>query len=700
MDDAMVNKLFSRDLRANSEYQQALLRLLIWLFCTVFVWLGTRTGYYPVDVPLTIALFGGYFVFFLLMLISIVIKPALAHRTLISLVVDISSVSLIIVLAGDAISPFYLLYHWIYISYGTRYGKRLLTTASILSFSAYNLVLLHLHQWQTHSFDAFFFVFLLVILPLYQYSLLRRLHHARQEAERAKKARGDFLATMTHELRTPLIGVMGMARLLQATPLDAEQKEYLHSIRSSAQLLRSLISDVLDVSKIDANKLELASELFDIRELVKNVTSSLAAGAQEKQLEIYCWVDPGIQSRLYGDKLRISQILFNLLGNAIKFTDSGHVSLRVCHVLVCEDFNQPHILIEIEDSGIGIPQEEQKRIFEFFWQADPSNSRRFEGAGLGTTVVRDFTRLMGGRIEVSSEVGEGSLFSVRLPLRMENDGECRSVEPPLLRGKRILIFECDPLAMQMHLNVAHELGMQVFAATDLSEFSAKLKRSMDVVLVCDSLVDALIRQAVRCLDALDGSPPVLLAGYRGRTPGAMTVKSKMLVKPFLADDLSQVIIDTLSPCKTREEECKEGSESNDIKIAGINVLLAEDNAIAAKVLSTLLRQRGHQVRVTKNGSEALQAVAEDEYELAFIDLRMPHVDGIEFTRQYRSSEAKNRYMPIYALTANTVEDMMDHCLQAGMDGFLTKPVEPEILDVIINRYSLKGVQEQPLIAPV
>ncbi|MCU7917948.1 MAG: response regulator [Candidatus Thiodiazotropha sp. (ex Epidulcina cf. delphinae)] len=696
----MVSKLFSRELRANSEYQQALLRLLVWLFCTVFIWFGIRTGYYLVDVPLVIALFGGYLAFFVLVLISILIRPDLVYRRLICLIADISSASLAIVLAGDAISPFYLIYHWIYISYGTRYGKRLLMTASILSFSAYNLVLLYLQQWQTHSFDAFFFLFLLVILPYYQYTLLRRLRHARQEAERAKKARGDFLATMTHELRTPLIGVMGMARLLQATPLDAEQKEYLHSICSSAQLLRSLISDVLDISKIDANKLELTSEPFDMRELVRDVTSSLAAGAQEKQLEFYCWVDPGIQNRLYGDKLRISQILFNLLGNAIKFTDSGHITLRVSHAQGCEAFDSPHILLEVEDTGIGISQQEQEKIFEFFWQAAPSNNRRFEGAGLGTTVVRDLTRLMGGRVDVSSQVGKGSLFSVRLPLPMEEGGS-GPVRSPILKGKRILIFECDPLAMRMHLKIVDELGMQAFAATGLSEFTAKLSLSMDMVLVCDSLAHAMIGQAVDSLDAQGGgSPLVLLAGYRGRTPGVVSVKSKMLAKPFLADDLAEAIVDALTPGQTQETVLKGHAGSTVQRTDGINVLLAEDNAIAAKVLSTLLRQRGHQVRITKDGSEALQAAAEEEYELAFVDLRMPHIDGIEFTRRYRSSEAKHRYMPIYALTANTVEDMMDHCIQAGMDGFLTKPVEPEILDVIINRYALKGVQEQPLTAPV
>ncbi|MCU7914433.1 MAG: hypothetical protein KZQ65_00685 [Candidatus Thiodiazotropha sp. (ex Gloverina cf. vestifex)] len=321
----MFSRLINHELLRNQEFQSALVRLGIWLFSIVYIGLGAWTEYYDVNVILFYLLFGGYFIFFVLTLISVYQHPVLGLRPYVTLFADVSATSLAIFLTQEAVSPFFLLYIWIFVSYGTRYGKPLLMAASVLSLIAFNLVLIALQEWHTHTFEALFFMLLLVLLPIYQYSLLRKLHRARQEAEQANKARGDFLATMTHELRTPLIGILGMARLMQGTPLDAEQKEYLHSILSSAQLLRALIVGILDFSKIDADKLELVSEPFDIRQLVGNVNSSLAGEAQEKQLEMRCWVDPRIPRRLRGDNLRLSQILFNLLGNAIKFTDSGSV---------------------------------------------------------------------------------------------------------------------------------------------------------------------------------------------------------------------------------------------------------------------------------------------------------------------------------------------------------------------------------------
>jgi two-component system sensor histidine kinase RpfC len=649
----------------------------------VFMWLGTTVVYYAVDTSLYLALYGGYFVFFLAVLISIAYKPDLSYRKGFMLLVDVSAASVAIFLTSDAISPFYLIYLWIYLSYGTRYGKKLLLTASLLNFSAYNLVLIYLQSWQSHGFDAFFFLSLLLIIPVYQYFLLRRIYLAKQEAEAAKKARGEFITTMTHELRTPLIGVMGMTRLLQGTPLDVEQKEYLHSIQASAQHLKSLINDVLDLAKIDANKLQLTSEWFDIRSLVKSVSSSLVESAHDKQLELLCQIDPKVRQELFGDKLRVSQILYNLLGNAVKFTDEGYIRIRLVYVEACVEFAQPHILIEVEDTGIGIAQDRLGAVFDCFWQADMGNSRRFEGVGLGTTVVRDLTRLMGGTVEVTSQVGEGTCFSVRLPLQMRGS-QGLSAEACQLKGRCILIYEKDPKAMELHCSVAGELGLKVIRANRPGEFLSNLGDSVDLLMICDSLQDTSIKEILYKAHAVVPKLPFILAGYRGHMHDTGMIKNPefTLFKPFLDREFAHMATRALDIPLNRQlipQHAVAGAEQ------GINILLAEDNAIAAKVISTLLTKRGHKVRITKDGSEALKAVSDDIYELALIDLRMPNVDGLEFTRRYRSIEPKHRYMPIYALTANSVQEMLDPCLEAGMDGFLNKPVEPEVLDAIIEQ---------------
>jgi two-component system sensor histidine kinase RpfC len=679
------SKFLGPEMIQNPEFQSALVRIAIWFFSILYIGLGAWTEYYDVKIPLFYALFFGYLFFFLVTLLSVMHRPVMPVRPYITLLIDVSAVSLAIFLTREAISPFYLVYIWIFVSYGTRYGKVVLMVASILSVVAYNLVLISLNEWANHTFEAFFFLFLLVMLPLYQYSLLRKLHLARQEAEHANKARGDFLATMTHELRTPLIGILGMSRLMEGTPLDAEQKECLHSIHSSAQLLRALIGDILDFSKIDANKLELLEELFDIRQLVHGVTSALANEAQEKQLDLRCWIDPRLPRKLRGDNLRISQILFNLLGNAIKFTERGSVMLRVGYAEPDQRLPLAHVLIEIEDTGIGIPQDKLEQIFEKFWQLDVSNSRRYGGTGLGTTVARDLSRRMGGDISVRSQMGVGTTFSARLPL-INGQGAVLPVHPPLLKGKRILVFESNEQDMSLHLKIAEELGLQAIAVLSLNALTPYLDQSFDVVLICDSLARAPLSQVLRRVEILQGSPTILLAGYRGRTIGIPSPVSRVLMKPFLADELADAIIDPLRERESQRNYLSSALGREVRESSGIQILLAEDNAIAAKVLSTLLLQRGHSVQVVKDGQEALDAVAKTDYHLAFIDLRMPRMDGIEFTRRYRSKETSSRHLPIYALTANTAEDAMKNCLEAGMDGFLNKPVEVEQLDAIIERH--------------
>ncbi|RLJ20253.1 hybrid sensor histidine kinase/response regulator [bacterium endosymbiont of Escarpia laminata] len=684
----MFSRLFSRELLHNSEYQSAWVRLAIWGFSVGYIGLGAWTDYYAVDVGQYYLFFGFFILLFLGLLVSIYYVPEMPARRYVTVVSDIVAVSLAIFLTNEAISPFYLLYIWIFVSYGTRYGKRLLKVASILSVFAYNVVLIALDEWQQHTFEAFFFLLLLVVLPMYQYSLLRKLHEARQEAEQANKARGDFLATMTHELRTPLIGVIGMSRLMQTTRLDSEQQEYLHSIKASAHLLRALIGDILDFSKIDANKLELESSAFEIRELLRGVTSTLATEAQEKQVELICQVDARLPRELLGDELRLSQILFNLVGNAIKFTDEGEVILRVLLAPGDDMVTLPHVRLEVEDTGIGIPAEKLENIFEMFWQADVSTSRRFGGTGLGTTVARDLARLMGGDIGVRSRLGEGTCFWVKLPL-LPKDGSKIGVKPPILSGRHCLLLEANDKGRVVYSEMVTELGMEVTAVSSVDSLAQIPKQAWELILLCDS-VNGIDPESVlnQLDDYVTGQPPVLFAGYRGRKVDLPARATPVLLKPFLVDQLAQAAVRALrGESANGEDEAalpkRGGQRAED---SGVNILLAEDNSIAAKVLTTLLVQKGHRVIHAIDGRQALEAATSNEFHLAFIDLRMPHLDGFDFTRLYREQEPEGLHMPILALTANAAEDVIEQCHEAGMDGFINKPAEPQQLDLVISRY--------------
>lgn len=341
-------------LRANREFQSALVRMGFWVFGVIYVGSAAYTGYYQIDWVYFFPLFGVYFLFFTGVLISVLIRPEWTARQYLGLVLDITAVSLAIFLTGD-VSPFYLVYIWILIYASTRYGRGHLIFASVLNLLTCTLTIVVLDAWRTHPYEVVFVLLLLVVLPMYQHSLLRKLQQARYEAEVANQAKGNFLAIMTHELRTPLTGVVGMTNLLQSTPLDAEQREYVDSIVSSAEVLQALIGDVLDLSKIEAKQLHLESVAFDLRGSMKEVCAALETQALAKGLEVILRIDPKLPDRMIGDKLRVRQILFNLIGNAVKFTDRGEVRVHASWCPFDELMHRPHLLLEVLDTGPGRP---------------------------------------------------------------------------------------------------------------------------------------------------------------------------------------------------------------------------------------------------------------------------------------------------------------------------------------------------------
>ncbi len=551
-------------LRDNPELQSGLVRILTSLFGAAYIGLGAWTHYYRIDVPYYLTIFSLHLLASLVILFSVIRRPDWPLRRDLAVCLDIVVVSLAISITREAISPFYLLYILIFISAGTRFGRGHLILAAVVAVIAYNGVLIQLDEWRRHTFEAAFFLLLLVLLPLYQASLLRELQRAREDAERANKAKGDFLAFMTHELRTPLTGVIGMADLLKETRLDAEQREQVQAITSSAHILAALIGDILDLSKIDARKITLERLPFSPREVVREVCGILDTQARTKGLALIQEVAPEVPEQLVGDPLRVRQILFNLVGNAIKFTERGEVSLRLSVRPPEASLDRAHLLFEVADTGIGIPRDKLTVLFESFRQADESTTRRFGGTGLGTTIARELALLMGGTIGVESEEGRGSLFRVRLPL----------------------------------------------------------------------------------LDEV--------------TPGVADAAGRHDIAPSVSDGGTPY----------------HGPE--------IRVLVAEDNEIAAKVVTSFLARMGFAHTRFTDGESALAAALAGGYQIAIVDLRMPRLDGIGFTRRYRA-ESKGRPLPIVALTANAAEDTRRACLEAGMDGFLAKPIKPAELRQTVER---------------
>ncbi|NCC28096.1 MAG: response regulator [Gammaproteobacteria bacterium] len=688
----------SDELAGNPEFQSALVRITACLLGALYIAVGALTHYYRVDVPYYLTLFTIYLASNVGFLISIVRRPEWPARVYLGICLDVVAISLAIFITREAISPFYLLYILVFISAGTRFGKHHLVVASLVAVFGYNVVLIALDEWRLHTFEATFFLALLVLLPLYQSSLLRKVQDARAEAERANQARGDFLAFMTHELRTPLTGVVGMTELLKGTRLDVEQRDYVQAIANSADVLGALIGDILDLSKIDARRIVLEHIPFDPRSLVHEVCDALGMRAHAAGLELIADVDPNVPRRVFGDPLRVRQILFNLMGNAVKFTPTGEVRVILSARPPEAEQSRPHLLFEVIDTGIGIPADTLPRLFERFRQADESTTRRFGGTGLGTTISRELTLLMGGAIGVESEAGRGSRFWIRLPL-LEDLSAASSPTDRRLGGVTILVLEPNATGRELACVAFGREGADCEALAEPADLGSGQPqgRRFDLVVIADHPTGRDLHAARAEVEStLGGAVPCLFLVYPGRRPAIEVTTDACLVKPYLAEDLIAAAASlTGRASASAPESGRDGAALPTLGLqpmdgaARMRVLVAEDNEIAAKVITRFLEKMGFELTRVADGEAALSEALAGDFGIAIVDLRMPKLDGIGFARRYRAL-APQRALPIVALTANASEDIKRDCLSAGMDAFLSKPVKPDELRRVLEA-ALRGL---------
>ena len=669
-------------LRNDPELQSAVVRIGTSVLGSVYIGLGAWTSYYRIDLAYFIAVFATHFVLGLVLLASVWHRPQWPARRYFALCLDVIVTSLAIAITQDAISPFYLLYILIFISAGTRFGRGHLILAAVVAVVAYNFVLIGLDEWRRHTFEATFFLALLILLPWYQASLLRQLQQARLDAERANRAKGDFLAVMTHELRTPLTGVIGLTQLLEGTRLDATQRDHVRGIAHSADMLNALIGDILDFSKIEARKLALERVSFDPSTLVRELCEILTAKALDKGLELVCRIEPEVPRPLLGDPLRVRQILFNLLGNAIKFTERGEVGVRLAVAPSGGGLERPHLLLEVTDTGIGIPKDKLEVLFESFRQADDSTTRRVGGTGLGTTIARELVLLMGGLIEVESEPGRGSCFRVRLPLLDDAPGQVPDQGRKPLAGRVVLVDEPNAAQRAWIMETLARGGADCRGLDDQADGPGP---DLVVLALASSGADACA--VVEPLRTRFGWPvPALVLGYVGHRPSRLPEGVAFLSKPFLPAELVEAaarlgegVSEPHSPgYPVPLDQVLAPLESAALADGGLRVLVAEDNEIAAKVISGFLARLGVAYTRFRDGASALAAALDGGYAMAIIDLHMPELDGFGFARRFRAARPAQRF-PIIALTANASEDQRRDCIDAGMDAFLTKPIQPEAL---------------------
>lgn len=533
-------------------------------------------------------------------------------------------------------------------------------------------------------------------------SAQRELVEAKDVAEAASEAKSTFLANMSHEIRTPLNGVVGMLQILRKSPLNSRQVQFVNKALYSADALLVVINDILDFSKIEAGKLEIESIEFNPCVIVENVVSMFAETAEKKGLELICSIHYNVPDSMIGDPNRVTQILVNLIGNAVKFTEKGEivVTLSVDHKY--ED-HQSVICFKIKDSGVGIAPAEQDRIFEAFRQEDNSTTRRFGGTGLGLGISRRLADLMGSRIMVDSTVGKGSTFMFNLNVKTSAVYRTGGWS---IRGMRVLVVDDHSVSRVVMAERMRSWGADVLIASTGGNALRMMRdqhssgNRINLVLIdwdMPGMSGEELGHAISNDPALNSSVLVMLCSASDFNSARSVAAGfdAFVPKPARQSELYDAIINAINGDGAYKGRVEESAGGMNVSRFGLKILIAEDNEINQVVAGEIIRSFGCECDIVDDGQQALDAVGRNEYDIVFMDCMMPVMDGYEAVGKIRERENNTgRRLPIIALTANAMKGDREQCLEAGMDDYLPKPLEPEVIERMLMQWGNRGSFEE------